>query len=101
VFRAAQETCRPELADALPELDPEERAEMQERALAFARCMRGAGITEFPDPQFHGGRLSIGGPDGAPLPFDLADPEVRAASEACSDEVGGFGPAEAPGGDRS
>jgi hypothetical protein len=83
-FEAAHEACGSLMEGTVRDIDPEQQAEMQAQALAFARCMREHGV-DMPDPQFDaGGRVSImvGGPDGPRI-----DPEtMQAAQEAC----GGF-----------
>jgi hypothetical protein len=58
----------------------------QERALAFARCMRENGIPDFPDPQVDAnGGIMISGPGpGAELDEDT----VKAAHEKCQPLMG-------------
>jgi len=52
-----------------------------EQALAYSKCMRSHGITDFPDPDEHGGlALSANGPDSDLLPTNL---QYQAADEAC------------------
>ncbi|HEX7277500.1 MAG TPA: hypothetical protein VF244_09020, partial [Acidimicrobiales bacterium] len=66
-FKAADEACRHILDDLIQEGGPPMDPEAQDRALAFARCMREHGV-DMPDPDFSGGRggfsITIGGPDG-------------------------------------
>lgn len=75
---------------------PEDRAEMEEKMLALAECMREEGV-DMPDPDFSkgGGGFRIGGDDAD---LDMSDPEVQDALEACSDEVGMPGPGDRRGG---
>jgi hypothetical protein len=83
-FEEANRECQ----DLLPEggpggvIDPEEEAEMRDRILEWAQCMREHGI-EVPDPTFEdgpgGGSLVRVGGDG----MDPNDPEFQAAEEAC------------------
>lgn len=86
------------------EFSEEDRAEMEERALAFAECMRENGAPDFPDPDFSRDGPGVGPstrearPEGAgPVlagPFgvvDLGDPEVEAAFEVCGEELGEMG----------
>lgn len=100
-MEAAQEACRPileEVEGQLPEIDPEQQAEMQDRALAFAECMREHGI-DMPDPDFgEDGRISqsIGGPDGGGI--DPGDEDFQEAQEACMEEGGMEGPGVIVGG---
>ncbi len=66
------------------DLDPARQQQVQQQALAFARCMREHGI-DVPDPQAKGdGSVVIGRPgQGGAMP-DLQSPAFRAAQEACS-----------------
>ena len=65
-------------------------AETQEKLLAFSRCMREHGI-DFPDPQFDGGRVMIGGgPNGGPA-FDPNSSKFKDAQEACRSLLPGGG----------
>ena len=101
-FEAADEECRPILEEAAPEmqLTPEEQAEMQDRLVAMAECMRARGH-DMPDPQVgEGGRVTIGGGPGAPLGGGPGDDEFRQDMEECGDEAGMDGPRfETRGGD--
>jgi hypothetical protein len=90
-FERAQKACQKILEAARPQLTPEQRAEQQERALKFARCMRGHGI-DVPDPVFddRGGfsvRRRSGGGQGRPG-FDPDDPAFEAAQKACGSPFG-------------
>ena len=86
VFAEAHGACGSLIEGTVRELDPEQQAEMQARALEFAECMRDHGI-DMPDPQFDedgGVAIMIGGPDGAPI-----DPAtMQAAQEACGGLMG-------------
>jgi hypothetical protein len=101
-FEAADEECRPILEEAAPEmqLTPEEQAEMQDRLVAMAECMRARGH-DMPDPQVgEGGGVTIGGGPGAPLGGGPGDDEFRQDMEECGDEAGMDGPRfETRGGD--
>jgi hypothetical protein len=80
-FKRAQEACQdlaPQGADA-GGAPPEE---LQQQALAFARCMRANGVPDFPDPQFSSGGVTMGGPG-----IDSDSPEFQAAMQACRDKV--------------
>lgn len=93
---AAQEECQPILEEAEGSMErpsPEEEAEMQERALAFAECMREHGI-DFPDPEFgEGGRMTQRLGDGSGG-IDPNDDDFQAAQEECGESSGfGAGPA--------
>jgi len=81
-----------------PGADGPDRAEMEDRVLEFAQCMRDEGV-DMPDPDFDsppdeglaatpsGGAVGpvIGGPFGT---LDLGDPDVAAAFESCQDIMG-------------
>jgi len=96
-MEAAQEACDPILEDAMgerPQLSPEEEAEMQDRMLAFAECMREQGI-DMPDPEVSadGGRIRVeardgSGATGAAPGSGPGDDEFDAAQEACQEELG-------------
>lgn len=79
----AQEACADLQPDFGGEISPEDQAEMQDRLLAFAECMRDNGI-DMPDPDFDGGMVRFGPPEGV----DPEDPAFREAQETCMDEVG-------------
>jgi hypothetical protein len=65
----------------------EEDVDPQERALAFARCMRENGLPDFPDPQVgENGGVMIMGP-GAGSGVD--EETMRAAHEQCQHLMGG------------
>ncbi|HEX2110236.1 MAG TPA: hypothetical protein VHF67_01670 [Gaiellaceae bacterium] len=82
-FREASEACEKYLAEMgpPPELSEEDRKNMQEQMLAFAKCMREQGI-DMPDPKFDGeggGFVFEFGAEG----FDPSDPKYREAEQAC------------------
>ncbi|MEJ7844585.1 MAG: hypothetical protein WKF93_02995 [Acidimicrobiales bacterium] len=85
-LEAANEVCSPILEEAsrsLPEIDPEQRAEMEEQSLAFAECMREQGI-DFPDPVFSddGGDMTVSSSEEGGA-FDPHDEDFAAAAEEC------------------
>jgi hypothetical protein len=99
-MEAADAECKGILEDvegSLPAPSAEEQREMQDRALAFAECMREEGI-DFPDPEFdEGGRMTFGvggGPGQGGL--DPGDQEFQEAQETCTEETGGMGIGAAP-----
>jgi hypothetical protein len=91
-FKAAEETCKPIMDEAVGsiEVDPEQQAEMREQMLEFAQCMRDQGI-DFPDPEFgDNGRVTVGvgpGDDGDP-PSEAEQQKMQEASEACAKDGG-------------
>jgi hypothetical protein len=89
----ANEACRPLLADAGPmrEMSPEERQEMQDKAIEHSRCMREHGI-DMPDPVFDtagggGAMVKIDAAGKGGIDFDSE--EFQEASEACGEIFGG------------
>jgi hypothetical protein len=95
-FEAAQEACgeiMEEVRSQMPQLSPEEIAEMQDKLVAMAECMRGKGY-DMPDPQVNedGGvqiEMRGGGPQSGPAGVgDPRNDEFRDDQEACNDEVG-------------
>jgi hypothetical protein len=121
-MEAAMEACGEPPALGPSDISDEDRQAMEEAAPAFADCMRDEGVEDFPDPDFSnlgpGGEPrqrsadeDDGGDDGGPQVFlgpfgalDMDDPDLRAAFEACKDELGGLrepsGPAQS-GSDQS
>jgi hypothetical protein len=61
--------------------DPAEQAKRQDAFIAYARCMRAAGI-DMPDPKFDGNRVTMGVRGGAGGP-DPESPAFRAADKTC------------------
>jgi hypothetical protein len=90
-FAAADEACHSIIEDVAPEisLSPEEQAELQDKMLAMAECMRAKGH-DMPDPQVSDkGAVQVhvgdGGDGGGP---DLDDPGFQEDMQACSAEAG-------------
>jgi hypothetical protein len=84
-FEEADKACRDLLGDAGPQtMDPKQQQEMQDRALAFSRCMREHGV-DMPDPNFTGeGRVTMAIGDG----IDPNDPKFAEAQQACGSAFG-------------
>ncbi|MGL4175861.1 MAG: hypothetical protein ACRCSN_07255 [Dermatophilaceae bacterium] len=85
-FRSAQETCGQPPEGALG-IDEQDRSELQDAALEFAKCMRGEGI-DVPDPDFSQGGPGAGGGQGPFGDLDTDDPKVAAAVEKCQSAFG-------------
>jgi len=91
-FQAADDECNDVLDDIrgeMPQLSPEEIAEMQDKLVAMAECMRGKGY-DMPDPQVTGeGGVQIemrgGGGDGSGGP---PSDEMQQDQQECSEEAG-------------
>jgi hypothetical protein len=85
-FQKAQEECgEPFGRSGGPPISDEEREELQEAMLAFAKCMREHGV-DMPDPEFSGQgggvQFRAGGPGGG---VDPNGATFRKAEEACGD----------------
>lgn len=95
-WEAAQEECQPIMDEAMPEveIDPEEQAEMQDRLVEVAQCMRERGY-DMPDPEVDGnGRVTmqVGGPPGGDTQSAGPDDEQQQDMEECESEAGMEGP---------
>lgn len=73
--------------------DPAEQAKRQDAFLAYARCMRAAGIN-MPDPKFAGNRVTMGVRAGAGGP-DPESPAFKTADKACHPKLAAV---DGPGG---
>ncbi|HET9939092.1 MAG TPA: hypothetical protein VFQ28_09880 [Gaiella sp.] len=83
-FREAREACGTPFGDSdPPQLSEEEREELQETMLEFAKCMREHGV-DMPDPDFSGGGgiFRAGGPGSG---IDPGSATFQKAQEACQD----------------
>ena len=80
-FQAAIKACGSPLGNARPQITDEQREQLQETMLSFAKCMREHGV-DMPDPDFSGGGglFRVGGPGGGVNPDD---PDFQKAQEAC------------------
>jgi hypothetical protein len=76
--REAFETCGRQLEGLRAQIPDEQREELREAALDFARCMRDEGI-DFPDPTRAGAI--------ARMDLDRDDPATRSAMEKCQGEL--------------
>lgn len=93
-FQAAMSACRADLPNGghAPTLT----AARRQAVLRFAQCMRGHGVTGFPDPQFRGGGVAFQFHPGSGM--DPNAPTFRAAQRACSGILGKGGPGGGPKG---
>lgn len=78
-YQRARSACQPLMPRA--SLDPSQAAQAHADDLAFARCMRQHGITNYPDPDPHGGPNGHGGVDLRGI--DQDSPRFTAAQQAC------------------
>ena len=91
-FEAADEECNDILEEVrgdMPQLSPEEVAEMQDKLVAMAECMRGKGY-DMPDPQVNGdGGVQIemrgGDADGSGGP---PSDEMQQDQQECNEQAG-------------
>jgi hypothetical protein len=116
-FDAANEECgeiMEEVRAQMPDMDPEELAELQDKLLVMAQCMRDKGY-DFADPEVSsdgGVATRIGGPggddEGRQLdPNSAAGEQMQEDMSTCNEEAGldtegpgsGGGPAVASGSD--
>jgi hypothetical protein len=82
-FQSAQQKCRKLLPNG-GQPTPAQIAKMQAGALAFSKCMRAHGVTNFPDPTFSGGGgIGIHIQAGSKSGLDPNNPTFRAAQQAC------------------
>jgi hypothetical protein len=83
-FAEAEETCRSHLEAVVPsDRDPQLEAEMVDRLLVYAECMRDNGI-DMPDPVVDGGNIRIG-MAGNDKGLDPLSDEFQSATETCRD----------------
>jgi len=78
-FKAANNACK-SLLPSLGTLSPAQQAAARAQALRYSRCMRGHGISDFPDPNAQGG-IAIQAKPGGDL--DPHNPRFQAANQAC------------------
>lgn len=81
-FLSAQSICQKLLPNG-GQPTPQERAEAQQKLLAFSQCMRAHGIKDFPDPS--NGGLRITSHPGSDLTPD--NPQFHAAQQACQSKL--------------
>jgi hypothetical protein len=89
-FNTAQKACSYILPALKKGGDGETPAQQAARArdiLAFARCLRAHGITNFPDPSAQG-RLTLS--QVAAAGVDIHSPAFRTAGDACVSAAGGL-----------
>lgn len=88
-FQSAMQACRSKLPNG-GHPSAAEAAKARSTALAFSRCMRRHGITNFPDPQFQGNavRMQFGPSSG----INPSSPAFQAAQNACGKAFGKAAP---------
>jgi hypothetical protein len=96
-FEAADEVCGEIMAEVradMPQMDPEQVAEMQDKLVVMAQCMRDKGY-DFPDPEVSAdGAVTsrMGGPDDENArgldPSSAAGQQMQEDMSACNEEAG-------------
>ena len=79
LYQAANNACKP-LLPPQKALSPAQQAAARAQALAYARCMRAHGISDFPDPNAQGG-IALSPKPGGDL--EPNNPRFQAANQAC------------------
>jgi hypothetical protein len=90
-MEAAEEECQPIMEEVAPEggeIDPERQAEMQDRMVEVAQCMREKGH-DMPDPEVdENGRVRFGGGPGGRGEGSEPDEEFEQDMEDCQEQAG-------------
>ena len=81
-FQTAQEACQSLMPAKETRNGGVVSDQQRQQALQFSQCMRDHGVTDFPDPQFTGGGVTIGG-NGEGAGLDPNSPTSQAAQQAC------------------
>jgi hypothetical protein len=79
-FKTAQQACGSILPALTSAQTPRQQHQATQDKLAFARCMRGDGVTNFPDPTSQG-ELSLQMVNAAGV--DVRSPAVLTAAKTC------------------
>ena len=80
-YQSANNACKSLLPSGFGQLSAAQRQRAIAIDLKLAKCMRGHGIPNFPDPTQNGSGVSITFPPGTGI--DPNSPQVRAAQKAC------------------
>jgi hypothetical protein len=88
-FKSAMQKCQKLLPNGGAP-SPAAQKKAQEAALAMSRCMRSHGVKNFPDPQFEGGKVTLGIRGGPGSGLDPNSPTFRRAQRACQGTIQGF-----------
>jgi hypothetical protein len=92
-FKSAMQACRSKLPNGGQPVPLS--ASRRNAMLAFSRCMRGHGVSGFPDPTFAGGGAQLRIDKGTAI--DPNSPAFKTAQQACASILGkGAGFKEAP-----
>jgi hypothetical protein len=94
-FQAAQRQCAKYLPNGGQPPSPAQQAKFQAQALKFSQCMRSHGVANFPDPNFHGGGISIKIDSSSGI--NPRSPQFQAAQKACQAYLPGKAGPAGPG----
>lgn len=86
-YQAARRACQ----SLLPSHPAQQQAQNYANGLKFSECMRQHGITNFPDPDPHGGPNGHGGINLNHSGIDPNSPQYQAAQQACRHYLGDTG----------
>jgi len=87
-FQKAQQTCAKKLGGGPGSRSPAQIAQAEAAALAFSKCMRAHGLSDFPDPQFSSGggvsiKITAHAGDGTNNGLDPNSPIFQKAQQTC------------------
>ena len=85
-FQKAQQTCAKKIGGGKGTRSPAQQAQAEAAALAFSKCMRSHGVSDFPDPQFGAGgsiRISLHASAGSSGGLDPGSPIFQKAQQTC------------------
>jgi hypothetical protein len=85
-YKAARQACQS--LQTTVHLNPAQAAQAFANSLRFSKCMRNHGITNFPDPDPHGGPNGHGGVNLSGSGIDLNSPQFQTAKQACKHYLG-------------
>jgi hypothetical protein len=88
-FRSAAQACQKLVGGGNgPQLTPAQQAKVRQDALAFSVCMRRHGVSDFPDPNFSGGHVTIHvQAQGSSSDLNPNSPTFQAAQQACQGKL--------------
>jgi hypothetical protein len=98
-WKAAEAACKQYAPRGGAPVDPKTAADQQRQFLAYAKCMRDHGITNFPDPKFDGSGVTL----SLPSSINPNSTKFKAADKACQSVMphppgSGSGPSDSGGG---
>jgi hypothetical protein len=94
-FQSAQQACQKLMPNGGTP-SPAQQAQALAAALKFSECMRSHGISDFPDPNAQGGRISLKINASPGSDINPKSPLFQSAQKACAKDIPAF-----PGGGQS